>query len=404
MAQIHKDFARYIQESLQVQPKEIINITKTLGRVIAEDVVAIYNSPRKNISAVDGYAIISKNIETTPVTLTKVGESLASRPFKGQICNNQTVKVYYGSTVPMGADTIIALENTEENGDQIIVTGEIMAEQNICYAGIDFVKGEAVLKRNRVITARDIGLAAAMGVSWIPVVRQPLVGVLSVGDELSMLGDVHDSSHTISSSSLVVSAFISACGGIPVNLGIIPDSAEAIETILATTQRLDLLVTTGGVSAAADNLMHKALEKKYSQLKEVSIALNQTENVLFASKDDSTPVLALPGNPISTKICAVLFLKPAIERMLDTRSTFYKKSFAILDRNLDINDRKMDYIFSRLTEGKDKQLLALPASSYDRLLLSALADSDCLIAVDRNNSKSGCEVEITRFTCAFVSG
>lgn len=403
-----KIFRKKIQDSLKIQPKEIVNVTESLGRVLADDVRAKYTWPNKDMAAVDGYAVISSDLKQIPATLNRIGESRSNKAFEGEIQSGQTVKVFAGARVPIGADAVVPLVGVEEFEDYVTVVSQTWHGEHICYAGIDFTEDEKVLKEGTVVTARDIGLAAAMRVSWLPVRRKPRVAVLAIGDELILLGDVTaDSSRVNSSSSLVLCSFITACGAVPVNLGIASDSAVSVQQLTEAAEGADLLVTTGGISSSSDNLLRKALiegsGKKKGHIEEITLNLSKPEQVVLGQKSGIS-VLALPGNPISAQICAALFLKPAIDKMLDMRESFYKKSYARLGRQLDINDEKMDYIFAKLMEDKDKHLVADPASSQDRLLMSALAEADCLITVDRDNLAHGSQVEITRFTCSVISG
>jgi len=382
----------------------VLHITEALGRVLAEDIRAKCSSPQKDLAAIDGYAMLAASAEHLPASLRVIGESTSSHPFLEEIRYGEAVKVYSGALIPCGADTNIALYNVTEKEGDAIISEPIMQGQNICYAGFDFAENEVLLHQGSAITARDIGLSASMHVSWLPVRRRPKVGVLAIGDELAMLEHIYDGGmRTVSSSSLVISSFITACGGVPVNLGIATDSKTSIERMTQSAKGVDLLITTGGLSASADNLLRNILTKGKKKPDEVVVSLAREEHVLYG-EESGIPLLAFPGSPISTQICCALFLRPAIEHMLGVKRKFYKKTHVVLGRDLDIDDKKMDFIFAKLTEGEDRRLIALPASSYDRQLLSALAEADCLITVDPENTKRGSIVEMTRFVCSVLSG
>ncbi len=397
-------FREKLNAALTVQPQEMVSVTETLGRVLADDVRARATSPCWDIAAVDGYAVRTADLMQTPATLERIGESRASSQFHDEVRAGQAVKIFAGAPIPVGADAVVPMNNMDEFGGHVTINEQAWHGENICSKGIDFSEGESVLKAGSVVTARDIGLAASMKVSWFPVRRKPRIALFAIGDELAMLGDANDGGRVNSSSSLVLSAFITACGATPVNLGIASDSAASVKRLSSAAKGADLLVTTGGVSESADNLLKKELAStKNSKLEEISLKLSKEEHVVFGSKF-GMPVLALPGNPMSAQICAALFLRTAIEKMLDMCEQFYKKSHAVLGRQLDCNDVKMDYIFAKLMEDNSKRLVADPASSQDRMLMSALAEADCLVTVDQDNIFHGDPVEITRFTCSVVSG
>jgi len=386
-------FVEEIIESLEVQQKENIHITNSVGRVLAEDVSAKFTMPNKDTAAVDGYAVILSAISQIPVTLSVVGESRSNKPFNKTIVNTEAVKVFAGAIVPEGADTILPKHMVEEYEGGIIINEQFLHGENICYKGIDFAEGKNVLRKGRILSPCDIGLAAAMRASWLPVRRKPKVAVLAIGDELIMPGDGCGNDKTVSSSSISLCAFLQECGAEALNMGIAPDSKDLSNRLKEAANSADLLVTTGGLSASADNLMRKILTSKNNKAKEIKISLGKEETVMFGNKN-KTSLLALPANPISAHICANIFLRPAVEKMLGIEKINYRVSTALLSRNLDVNDIKVDFIFSRLMEGEDNIMVADPASSQDRLLLSSLANADCMIVVDKDNCKKDAVAEI----------
>lgn len=401
MKESHKEFLGKVLSRFEKQHSELVHITDSLGRILAKDVRARNTSPNKDIAAVDGYAILSDSLDKSK-TLKKVGDSTAGSPFCEELMLGEAVKVYAGSSLPIGADTVLVEKDFNKKGANIVVKSSVMKGQNVCYRGVDFLRNEVVLKEGSVVTARDIGLAAAMRVPWIPVQRRPNIAIFAIGDELEMIGDnAGDSGKISSSSSLAISAFVEACGATAVDLGVAMDSKVSIQRLMNMAKGVDLIITTGGVSLAADDLLKSTLDKSDS-IYETQLELSGATPVVFGEKR-KTPLLALPGNPITAQICATLFLRPIINKMTNIKQKFYKKSFAVLGRDLDVNDKKMDYIFSKLSETEDKRLKAMPASSYDRMLVSGLAGSDCLITVDKDACKSGDDVAITRFICSVIS-
>jgi molybdopterin molybdotransferase len=398
------DFSTTLKSKLNVLTREMVNSTDALGRVLAADVRARCTSPKHDLAAIDGYAAMRADVQSLPCSLLLVGESKANSNYRQEIEPGQIIRVFAGAGLPVGTDMIIPPDNTSVDGCHVIINEIAHNDEFICHTGIDFANEDVVLKEGSVVTARDIGLSGAMKISWLPVTRKPRIGVLAIGDELAMLGDFHDeTARTISSSSLVMCAFIKACGAIPVNLGIMSDSSVSPDLLEEYTKDLDMLITTGGLSTASNNLLCDTINEMNSHVAETQIALNTTERVLLA-EIDNTITLCLPGNPISAQICAALFVRSASERMINLKESFYKKSSSVLGRDLDVNDVKMDYIFSKLWVDENHRLTAHPASSYDRLLMSSLADSDCIIRVDKDKTKRGDIVEITRFTCSVISG
>lgn len=394
MVKNHNVFLEGVLDKLSSKSKEFLHISDSIGRVLAEDVKARYASPHNDLATIDGYAVNSDNIVKIPEILRLIGKSTAAKPFLSEVKPCQAIEITAGAVVPKGVNTIIPFDSAKKTRNKIEITCEVISGQNICYKGFDFDVGEVVLRRGKKITARDVGLAAAMKSPWVPVFCKPRIGILAIGNELSMLGDEHERNRITSSSSLILSALVESCGASVVNLGIANDSISSLKNHINSVEGVDLLVTIGGTSLSAGEMMYKILGNNKKYFDETKVNISKPEPVLFSVRK-SLPILALPGSPISAKICATLFLRPPINKMLEFNEK--SNSTAILDRDLDANDLQMDYTFASLTVDNDHKNIALPVSSFDRVLLSSLSKSDCIMKVNKENSKNGDVVEVIHF-------
>src|SRR5207244_9752568 len=160
-----------------------------------------------------------------------------------------------GAPMPAGTDTIIIQEDTRRDGDRVQVLEGAPRGRYVRREGLDFAEGDVLLRSGRRLTARDIGLLAAMNRPWLFVYRQPRVGILSTGDEIVMPGDPIGPHQIVSSNSLALAAFVTACGGVPLLVGNAPDDPDALRHIAAAAQGTDLFVTTGGVSVGEHALV-----------------------------------------------------------------------------------------------------------------------------------------------------
>src|SRR5262249_52406789 len=180
--------------------------------------------------------------------------------------------------------------------------------------GRDSPAGEILLRAGRRLTARDIGLLAAMNRPWLFVHRRPRVAILSTGDEIVMPGEPIGPHQIVSSNSLALAAFVCACGGVPVVLGNAPDDPTALRRIAGATGGVDLLVTTGGAPVRGPELGAAARSTDGLALDFWQIAMRPGKP-LMVGRYRGTPMLGLPGNPVSTLVCALLFLRPALDRL-----------------------------------------------------------------------------------------
>jgi molybdopterin molybdotransferase len=264
--------------------------------------------------------------------------------------------------------------------------------ENVVPAGIDFAAEEEIIHAGRAMTARLVGLASTMHVLWVPVVRKPRVGVLAIGSELAMPGEANVQNPITASSLYSFSADIIACGGEPVILGISSDAPEAIQASIRAAEGCDLLVTTGGTSPSAGTLMQDVLNAICSEVEQFKIELNRNDYMLYG-RLGTMPVCALPGNPISSRIYFSVMVSPLITRLGGMKPP--AKTFAILGRTVDEHDTSVAYLHASLSVDESGAYKVIPVSAQDGFLLSELAKSDCLMAVNQNKAlKKGDFVEI----------
>jgi molybdopterin molybdotransferase len=363
---------------LEPLPPEQISIVEGLGRILAEDVAARRTQPPFAVSAMDGYAVRAQDVETVPAELRIVAEVPAGAGFGGHVGAGEAARIFTGAPLPAGTDTIIIQEDTERQGDRVRVLEGASRGRYVRREGLDFGEGEVLLRAGRQLTARDIGLLAAMNRPWLFVHRRPRIGILSTGDEIVMPGDPIGQHQIVSSNSLALGAFVAACGGIPISAGNAPDDPEALRRIAAATSGVDLLVTTGGASVGDHDLVRDALATDGLELDFWQIAMRPGKP-LMVGRYRGTPMVGLPGNPVSTLVCALLFLRPAFERLSGAVPAEEAAPTARLAVPLGKNDRRQDYLRSRLARGSDGMLEVFPFEVQDSSMMRLLATADCLV-------------------------
>ncbi|MBM3598559.1 MAG: molybdopterin molybdotransferase MoeA [Alphaproteobacteria bacterium] len=404
MISVAEALARITRELKPVEPEQV-GLTDALGRVLAEDVVARVTQPPAAVSAMDGYAVRAADVAKVPSQLTLIGHVPAGASFAGTVGPGQAVRIFTGAPVPAGADAIVIQEDVDAHagGKTIGVREGAPVGRYIRPAGLDFKAGEVGLKAGRVLSVRDIGLAAAMNRPWLKVRRRPRVAILATGDEIVRPGDPIGPSQIVSSNGFALGAFVAACGGTPIDLGIAGDTLEALKSAAAGARGADFLVTTGGASVGEHDLVQQALGEEGLTLDFWRIAMRPGKPLMFG-RIAGTPMLGLPGNPVSTIVCALLFLKPALERLLGVVRAPSPATTAVLMRDLPANDRRQDYLRARLSHTGDGQLGATPFDRQDSSMLSFLAQADCLIvrAPEAPPARAGERVEIVSFGSGLI--
>ena len=384
-------------------PAETVSLADALGRTLAEDVVARVTQPPKAVSAMDGYAVRAADVAGVPARLKVIGEAPAGGAHDGTLGAGEAVRIFTGGPLPAGADAIVIQENTERDGDTVTVTETAAAGSYVRPAGLDFSAGEVGIAAGRLLGARDIGLAAAMNHPWLRVRRRPRVAILATGDEVVLPGEPIGPNQIVSSNGFSLSAFVEACGGQPVHLGIAGDDRAALADMFAGARGADVLVSSGGVSVGEHDLVGRVLGEQGMELDFWKIAMRPGKPLLFGRVGD-TPVLGLPGNPVSALVCATLFLRPAMAVMLGRPEPGEARETAILGTDLEANDRRQDYLRARLSIDSAGRRTATPFPRQDSSMLATLAHADCLIvrAPLAPPASSGEAVDIVPFSTGIL--
>ncbi|MBP2312366.1 molybdopterin molybdotransferase MoeA [Azospirillum soli] len=370
-----------ILSAFSALPAETVALPDALGRVLAEAVVARLTQPPFQATAMDGWAVRAADIDdadaTTPITLRRIGEASAGHAFAGTVGSGETVRIFTGAPLPAGADAVVMQEDTEADGDTVRIRRAVPAGRFVRPAGLDFSAGDELLTKGRLITARDVALAACANVPWLRVHRRPRVAVLATGDEIALPGEPLGPSQIVSSNALGLCALVATQGGIAHNLGIARDNAESLAAMAAGAAGCDLLVTTGGASQGDYDLVHGVLGDRGLSLDFYTIAMKPGKAVMFG-RVGGVPLLGLPGNPVPTGIGAILFLKPIL-RVLQGLPPDEATRTAKLGAPLKPNDAREDYMRATLTVGEDGDPVATPFPRQDSAMVSRLAQADCLI-------------------------
>ncbi|MDX1739238.1 MAG: molybdopterin molybdotransferase MoeA, partial [Alphaproteobacteria bacterium] len=290
------------------------------------------------------------------------------------------VRIFTGGPVPNGADCIVIQENTTKLGDNEILVQQSEAKgRYIRAAGLDFKSGEIHLNSGRLLGARDVALAAAMNRPWINVYRKPRIAIIATGNEIVMPGDPVGPNQVVSSNSLGLAAAIKTLGGDPVLLGIAQDTEESLLNLAKGAAAADLLVTTGGASVGDHDLIKSVLGQNGLEMDFYKIAMRPGKPLIFG-EFNGTPMLGLPGNPVSTLVCTIMFLSPALAKMQGLASDhFISKNKAILGCDLGKNDQREDYLRAIIESDASGNIIATPYEKQDSSMLAKLAHAQGLV-------------------------
>jgi molybdopterin molybdotransferase len=388
-----------VTRGLRPLASELVSVSTAHGRVLANDVVARVTQPPAALSAMDGYAVRAADVTAAPVALRVVGYVPAGEHYRGGTLKaGEAVRIFTGAPIPAGADAIVIQEDADVNGDSVTVREGVPSGRYVRERGMDFSAGKTGLRAGRRLTARDVGLAAAMNVPWLSVRRRPFVAILATGDEVVMPGDPIRPNQIVSSNSHALAALVTACGAVPLNLGVALDTRESLSKMAEGLAGVDLLVTTGGASVGDHDLVRSVLGERGLELDFWKVAMRPGKPLMFGRIGD-TPVLGLPGNPVSSFVCGLLFLRPMLEGLLGWKRDERALLRVRVACDLPANDERQDYLRARLYRDDSGDLRVEPFALQDSSVVSLLARADCLLVREPRAPAAarGMEVSVLTF-------
>ena len=364
-----------VSKSIAALAPERIAVADAAGRVLAENVLASFDQPPAPMSAMDGYAVRMEDAQVG-AELRVAGEAPAGAPYGGTLKAGEAVRIFTGGVVPEGADAVVIQEDTESKAGLVVIKEAPRPNENIRARGLDFRGNDVLLERGHRVTARDMALLASADMASVSVTRRPRVAIVATGDELSRPGEPRKAGGIVASSTYALQAMVRNWGGEPLDLGILPDRPEAFANLPEAAKDVDLIVTLGGASVGDHDLVQSALAPHGFALDFWQIAMRPGKPLIFGHLN-RTPLIGLPGNPVSAMVCAVLFLAPALSAMLGApyAETIAK---ARLASPLKANSHRQDYIRARLVR-RDGVLTAEPFALQDSSMQRIFAQADGLI-------------------------
>lgn len=360
--------------------EESVALTAARGRTLSRDLVARRTQPPVDVSAMDGYALRAADL-ASGAALRLVGESAAGHGFGAKLDPGETVRIFTGAPVPAGADAILLQEDATVDGTAIRAAQAVAPGQHIRAAGLDFGEGVAALFAGTRIGPAELALAAAMNHAALPVARRPRVALLASGDELVPPGAEPGPSQIIACNSFAVGAIAEDAGAEVIDLGIFRDDLAELErgVGLAREAKADILVTLGGASVGDHDLLRPALARQGMTLDFWKIAMRPGKPLISGRLGDAH-ILGLPGNPVASIVCALVFLAPLVRALQgDPRAAADKTEAAVAGANLPANKGRRDYMRASLTTDADGRLVATPQPMQDSSLLTELARSQALL-------------------------
>jgi molybdopterin molybdotransferase len=361
-------------------PAVDVPLVEAHGRVLASDLAALRTQPPDAVSAMDGYAVLASDLASAPATLKVVGEVAAGKPFDRAIHAGEAARIFTGGVVPQGADAVVVQEQSSRDGDKVTLRNVTAKGKNIRPKGLDFKQGDVLFEKGHRLTSRDLALVAAMNHPVAPVHRKPKVAIFATGDELVPPGSTPGPGQIVYSNGFALMALLRAEGAEVIDLGIVADKLE--DTVVAVRRarelNADVLMTTGGASVGDYDLVQSAFSAEGMALAFWKIAM-RPGRPLMNGRLGAMHVLGLPGNPVSSYVCALLFAVPLLRALEGRPDIAVDDAQAILGTDMAQNDERADYVRATLAPAESGLPVATPFQIQDSSTMGRLSRSGCLI-------------------------
>jgi molybdopterin molybdotransferase len=349
MISVEEALEKILQEVDVLEPEKV-PILDSLGQVLAEDIKTDINVPPLDNSAMDGYAVLSRDTagasRNAPNELRVIDTVMAGSISSKEVVPGTAVRIMTGAPIPKGADSVVQFENTDEDerkkstggapAGQVGILGEAAPGLNIRRAGESITRGATILKKGTVIRPSEIGLLASVGRSRVNVIRRPMVAVLATGNELINIDEPLPEGKIYDSNTYSIASLVRRYGAVPKILGIARDTEEELLNKLREAQDADMLLSTGGVSMG-DYDMVKDILAREGRMVFWQVRVKPGKPLAFGKikgKKRDIPHLGLPGNAVSCMVSFELFVRPALLKMMGKKNLGKPVVEAIIEDNV----------------------------------------------------------------------
>jgi len=378
---------------------ERVHIRQALGRTLAADLASPIDVPGHDNSAMDGWAVRFEDLAAgAETTLARIGESFAGRPHEGAVGRGEAVRIFTGGVMPEGADTVVMQERAEDHGDRVVVAAGAVGKrgQNRRFAGEDLKAGAIVFRRGQALQPAEIGMLASLGINEVPVYRRLVVAFFSTGDELVSIGTPLATGQVYDSNRYTIGAMLARIGCETIDLGVVPDVPEALESAFrSAAASADVVITSGGVSVGEADYV-KALLDRLGEVVFWKIAMKPGRPLAYGRIGDAH-FFGLPGNPVSVMVTFYQFVRDALFALqgrtgIEPMPTFKAKLASALRKA----PGRTEFQRGVLARAGDGTWQVRPTGDQGSGILSSMSRANCFIVLPEStgNLDAGAEVDV----------
>lgn len=396
--------------TLGIERKPLLD---ALGQVLAEDIIAPFDIPPLDNTAMDGYAVRAADTagatESSPVVLKVIADLAAGYVLETPVGTGESVRIMTGAPIPPGADSVVPFEETDEvlrdpnqpalKRETVHVMKAANPGANVRIRGGDVREGQRVIAAGRVLRPSEVGVLASIGLTEVPVIRRPVVAILSTGDEVTAPGEPLLPGRIYDANAMSIASMVAKYGGIPRLLGIARDTVEDLTRKIREGFDADMLVTSAGVSRGDFDVVKDVLANE-GAIDFWTVRMRPGKPLAFgafnAGGGRKVPHLGLPGNPVSSMVSFELFGRPAIFKMLGRGDWERPMLRAISRQAIHSDDGRRFYARCIVTQGEDGRWYADLTGPQGSGILTSMSSANALTVIheDSPSVKAGDEIDV----------
>ncbi len=380
---------------------EKVNLFEGLNRITPDDHIALWDIPASDYSAMDGYAFSHATLRGDRLRIA--GFLPAGETGAVPVQTGEAIKIMTGASIPPGCDTVVPIEDVEEDGEWIRFTSTVRAGSHVRERGEDIRSGNVVIPAGTLLRPQEIGMLSAMGTTAPAVYRRTRVAILATGDELLEPGSAPVPGKVINSNSYSLAAQVLDAGGEPVLLGIAPDTLDATCDKIRAGLNADFLVISGGISVGDRDFVKVAIERLGGSVAFWKVRVKPGKPLAFALLQGK-PIFALPGNPVGAMVSFELFVRPSILKSMGHRRLFRPMVMAILQEAV-VNEEKRPHLVRGMVSLRNDRYHVSTTGNQSSGRLSSMIQGNGLIRLAPETSyAAGDEVDVLLLDRGFEMG
>ncbi len=394
-----EDAQKIILDSVKPLGFEYVSIMDAFNRVLYEDVVSDIVVPPSDNSMMDGYAVISDDTRgaspDTPIDLKIIGELQAGGSAIGKrVSKGTAIRIMTGAPMPKGADAVVQFEDSEEDAGRVKIFRELEKYENYRFAGENIKKGDRVLQKGDRLNSADVGILASLNCSPVKVYKQPIVSIISTGDELADIGEEIRIGQIRNVNAYTLYSEVKKINALPSYLGIAKDTLQDTKEIFRKALQSDVIISTGGVSMGKFDFVKEVYPELNIEIQYEWIKVKPGRPCTFGRKENKL-IFGLPGNPVSTLVSFIQFVRPALLRLMGAKKTKKPVVAAYLEEDINKKSGKVHLLRGYFTI-RNNEFHVSTTGNQKSSILRSMSDANCLIIIPENTTeiKAGEKVAI----------